>query len=176
VVGGLTDIDVRKVEALHPDVILTCTGLQSSLRKKFSAEGYKVVHMDEAGLKEVYTKILDLGKAIGRERNAETLVDSIRTGLKSVVAKYAGKPKVKVYYEINYAYKCVPGKDSYITELMKMVGAEPVFSDRAGIAPSVSWEEIVEANPDVILVPLWENAGGPLLLRRLGRLRYNDAL
>ena len=87
-------------------------------------------------------------------------MDSIRTGLKSVVAKYTGKPTVKVYYEINYAYKCVPGRDSYITELIKMVGAEPVFSDRSGIAPSVTWEEVVEANPDVILVPLWENAGG----------------
>lgn len=161
VVAGFADVNYKKIEELKPDLILTCTGIQSKVRDRFLNEGYKVIHMDETSLEEVYSKIIELGEAIGKEENSGNLVNYIKTNLKTVADEYKDAPKVSVYYEINYYYKCVPGKDSYITELLRMVGGEPIFSDRAGIAPSVKWEEVVEANPDVILIPIWAQAGGP---------------
>jgi iron complex transport system substrate-binding protein len=161
IIGGFMDINMKKVRELKPDIILSCTGIQAKVRDAFRKEGYKVIHMDESSVSEVYSKILELGDAIGKKQNAEELVSSIKTNLQTVTDKYKDLPKVSVYYEINYYYKCVPGKDSYITDLIKMVGGEPIFSDRPGIAPSVKWEEVVKANPDVILIPIWANAGGP---------------
>lgn len=117
--------------------------------------------MELNSLEEVYSKIIELGNAIDKSENANELVCGIKSELKQVAARYADVPRVKVYYEINYFYKCVPGNDDYMTELIKMVGGDPIFSDRPGVAPSVTWEEVVQANPDVILLPLWANAGGP---------------
>lgn len=161
VIGGFMDINKKKVRELKPDIILTCTGIQAKIRDEFIKEGYKVIHMDESSVSEVYSKILELGDAIGKKQNAEELVGTIKANLQNVADKYKNLPKVSVYYEINYFYKCVPGKDSYITDLIRMVGGEPIFSDRPGIAPSVTWDEVVKANPDVILIPIWANAGGP---------------
>ena len=163
VVSGFMDINYAKIDSLNPDLILTCTGVQAKARDRFIKNGYKVIHMDEANLEEVYSKIIELGKTIDKENNAENLVSDIKSKLKQVCEKYKDKPKLKVYYEINYAYKCVPGRDSYITELIKMVGGDPIFSDRPGIAPGVDWKDVVKANPDVILVPIWAHAGGPHL-------------
>lgn len=161
VVAGFTDVNFQKVEELKPDIILTCTGMQTKVRDMFVKKGYKVIHMEETSLEEVYSKILELGNAIDKETNATNLVNEIKTNLLKVVDTYKSLPKVSVYYEINYYYKCLPGKDSYITELIKMVGGEPIYSDRPGIAPSVTWEDVVKANPDVILIPIWAKAGGP---------------
>jgi len=161
IVAGFMDVNYKKVEEIKPDLILTCTGVQSKIRDRFIKEGYKVIHMDETSLEEVYSKIILLGNEIGLEKNADKLVTQIKTDIRNTVEKYKNAPKVSVYYEINYFYKCVPGKDSYITELIKMVGGDPIYSEREGIAPSVTWEEVVKANPDVILVPIWANAGGP---------------
>jgi iron complex transport system substrate-binding protein len=161
IVAGFMDVNYKKVEEIKPDLILTCTGVQAKIRDRFIKEGYTVIHMDETSLEEVYSKILALGKEIGLEKNADELVCEIKTDIKNTVEKFKDAPKVSVYYEINYYYKCVPGKDSYITELLKMVGGEPIYSDREGIAPSVTWEEVVKANPDVILIPIWADAGGP---------------
>ncbi|MGD8780605.1 MAG: helical backbone metal receptor [Ignavibacteria bacterium] len=161
VVAGFTDVNFEKVEELKPDLILTCTGVQAKARDRFLKEGYKVIHMEESSLDEVYSKISELGKAINKEENSDELVEELKSGLLLVADKYKKYPKVKVYYEINYYYKCLPGRDSYITELIKMVGGEPIYSDRAGIAPLVKWEEVVKANPDVILIPIWAQAGGP---------------
>jgi len=115
--------------------------------------------VDEKSLQESYDRILDLGKFIGHEAEAKQMVADIKKQLDEIAAQYANVPRVKVYYEINYYYKCVPGANSYITELMRIAGADPIFSDRPGIAPSVTWEEVVQKNPDVILIPWWASAG-----------------
>ncbi|MGE5400826.1 MAG: ABC transporter substrate-binding protein [Ignavibacteriales bacterium] len=162
-IGGFMDINLARVDSLKPDLVLTCTGMQKHLRDRFLKKGIKVIHMEESSLEEVYAKINELGQAIDKKENAGRLVTEIRDELKSVQDKYKDKPRVRVYYEINYCYKCVPGKDSYITELIRMVGGDPIFSDRPGIAPTVTWEEVVKQNPEVILIPIWAHAGGPYL-------------
>jgi iron complex transport system substrate-binding protein len=161
IVAGFADVNYARIREINPDLILTCTGIQSKIRDKFLSEGYNVLHMEETSLEEVYTMIQELGNTIEKKEIAQKLVHDIKCDLKKVAERYQNFPKVTVYYEINYYYKCVPGKNSYITELIQMVGGEPVLSDRPGIAPSVTWDEIAKVNPDVILIPLWDNAGGP---------------
>lgn len=162
VVGGFTDIDIDKVLALKPSLVLTATGLQLRLKSELEAKGLKVIHMEESSLKEVYHKIVLLGRAINRQEEASALNHDIQAQLADIGLQYSDKPRVKVYYEINYYYKCVPGADSYITELIRAAGGEPILASRAGIAPMVTWEEVVTENPDVILLPMWPGAKGPV--------------
>lgn len=162
VVGGFTDITIDNVTRLKPDLVLTATSLQLGLKAKLEQQGIPVIHMQESSLEEVYSKIELLGKKIGHQQQADELVTSIRNELTQIAKQYRKKTSPKVYYEINYFYKCVPGKHSYMTELMELVGATPIFAERDGIAPMVTWSEVVKANPDVILLPMWPDATGPI--------------
>lgn len=162
VVGGFTDINIEKVIALKPSLVLTATGLQLRLKRQLEARGVNVIHMEESSLKEVYHKIDLLGGAINRQEEASALTHDIKAQLAEISQQYQDKPRVKVYYEINYYYKCVPGADSYITELIRAAGGKPILASRAGIAPMVTWEEVVTENPDVILLPTWPGAEGPI--------------
>lgn len=162
VVGGFTDFDIDKIKSLNPSVVLTATGLQLGVKKQLEEQGLTVIHMQESSLTEVYQQIHALGNAVGKQQGATDLVAQIKTELQQVVDKYAHLPKVSVYYEINYQYKCVPGADNYLTEIMRMVGAEPILAERSGVAPQVFWNEVVTANPDVILLPTWPNAEKPV--------------
>ncbi len=162
VVGGFTDISIDNITRLKPDLVLTATGLQLRLKAKLEELGIPVIHMEESSLEEVYTKILLLGKTIDHQQQADELVESIQSELREIAAQYSAHPSPKVYYEINYLYKCVPGKHSYMTELIELVGGKPIFSERDGIAPMVTWPEVVTQNPDVILLPMWPDATGPV--------------
>ncbi|WP_282109569.1 ABC transporter substrate-binding protein [Shewanella algicola] len=162
VVGGFTDIDIEKVISLNPSLVLTATGLQLNLKRELEKRGVKVIHMQESSLDEVYRGIDALGQTINRAEASNLLISKIKSQLDTIEQQYANLPKVKVYYEINYFYKCVPGADSYITELIKIAGGEPVFAERSGIAPMVTWDEIVNQNPDFILLPMWPGATGPV--------------
>lgn len=162
VVGGFTDINIENVTRLKPDLVLTATSLQLGLKAELEQQGITVIHMQESSLEEVYSKIELLGAEIGHQQQAEHLVASIRSELTQIAKQYRRTNSPKVYYEINYFYKCVPGKHSYMTELMELVGATPIFAEREGIAPMVTWSEVVKANPDVILLPMWPDATGPI--------------
>ena len=157
-VGGFTNISISKVESLNPDLVLTATGLQLKYHEEFDKKNISFIHMEGSSLAETYEKIFALGNSIKKDKEATALVEEIKSKLTMLENVYSGLPEVKVYYEINYANKCVPGADSYIAELMRIAGADPVYSDRPGIAPSVSWEEAVSAQPEVILLPWWETA------------------
>ncbi len=157
-VGGFVDLSMARVDSLKPDLVLTATGLQLRFHKRLDELGIPYIHMEETSLAETYEKILALGKFIGKAADALALVEFIQDELGSLELEYADLPRKKVYYEINYAWKCVPGADSYIVELMRLAGAEPIYADRSGIAPAVNWSEVVEAMPEVILVPWWETA------------------
>ncbi|MBU1098044.1 MAG: ABC transporter substrate-binding protein [Bacteroidetes bacterium] len=161
VIGGFVDINKSRIMELKPDLVLTSSGIQEKLRDYFIEHGIKVIHMNLNSLDEVYGDIIKLGEAINKKSNATELVANIKDELIQVESKYKDLPRVSVYYEINYFYKCVPGQDDFMTELIKIAGGDPIFSDRSGVAPSVTWEEVVKANPDVILLPLWANANGP---------------
>ncbi|MGK0411433.1 MAG: iron complex transport system substrate-binding protein [Shewanella psychromarinicola] len=162
VVGGFTDIAIDNITRLKPDLVLTATSLQLQLKAQLEALGITVIHMEESSLAEVYQKISLLGKTIGHQQQADALVSSIKTELAEIATQYSTYPSPKVYYEINYFYKCVPGKHSYMTELIELVGARAILSERDGIAPMVTWPEVVTENPDVILLPMWPNATGPI--------------
>lgn len=162
VVGGFTDITVDNVTRLKPDLVLTATSLQLELKAKLQALGISVIHMEESSLEEVYTKIELLGKAIGHQEQASLLIGGIKAELNEIASLYRQTSSPKVYYEINYFYKCAPGKHSYMTELIELVGATPIFGDRDGMTPMVTWPEVVAENPDVILLPMWPDATGPI--------------
>ncbi|QIZ76291.1 ABC transporter substrate-binding protein [Ferrimonas lipolytica] len=162
VVGGFTDIDVDTVVGLKPDLVLTATGLQRQLAQQLREQGLTVIHMDESSLDEIYRKIAKLGEALALAENAEALNESIQSELALIAQQHTNTIRPKVYYELNYYYKCVPGSDSYITELMELIGAEPILADGKGIAPMVTWPQVVAANPDVILIPTWPDAQPPV--------------
>jgi len=157
-VGGFTNISMIRVDSLNPDLVLTATGMQLRYHNYLESKNIPYIHMEESSLAETYEKILALGKFIGRDSDANKLVESITSELAILKEEYAALPKVKTYYEINYAYKCAPGADSYMIELMRMVGADPIYADRPGIAPSITWDDVLLANPEVILIPWWETA------------------
>ncbi|HIC51681.1 MAG TPA: hypothetical protein EYO96_03385 [Candidatus Marinimicrobia bacterium] len=157
-IGGFVDVSMSRVDSLKPDLVLTANDMQLQYHDFLIEKGISFIHMEESSLAETYEKILALGEFINKKAEATILVKSIQDSLMAMEAEYANLPEVTVYYEINYAYKCVPGADSYIVELLDIVSANPIFSDRPGIAPFIQWEEVVEANPEVILIPWWETA------------------
>jgi iron complex transport system substrate-binding protein len=157
-IGGFVDLSMSRVDSLKPDLVLTATGMQLKYHKYLKSKNIPFIHMEESSLAETYEKILALGKFINLDKPAQELVASITSELAALEQEYADLPEVKTYYEINYAYKCAPGADSYMIELMRIAGADPIFADRPGIAPSITWDDVLSVNPEVILVPWWETA------------------
>jgi ABC-type Fe3+-hydroxamate transport system substrate-binding protein len=99
---------------------------------------------------DVFNRFVLIGGSIGRKKQAAKLVASMRNQLAAIKQRAESSPKKRVYMEID-AGNWTIGGPSYLTEILKLAGAENVFGERPEPYLTVTMESIVSRNPDLIL-------------------------
>jgi len=84
---------------------------------------------------------------------AEALVTSMRERIQEVTEKTRNLPRPRVYIEyfFNGGYWSY-GSESFVSELIDMAGGINVFAGYAGKYISTSTEEVLKADPEIIVV------------------------
>lgn len=135
-----------------------------------SIEGYTL----GADVDVVYEDFYNLGRIFDMEEKAEQIVNDMKTQIEAVEKAVEGKEKVKVFvYDMAQeggAYTC---GDNFTAKLMEHAGGENIFKDMEETWANVSWEEVVERNPEVIVI---NNYGDTTLEQKMEELKENPAL
>lgn len=161
-VGGFTNINIEKIASLSPDVVFGNTLNPRDSILKLDSLGIKTVVNNISDVQGIDTAILRIGKVCNVSDNATKLVNSIDTQLKNVTDKTSAlndsqKPKVLMLVDIDYLY--VAGSGSYGNELIKMAGGQNVATNVSNY-DVMSKEAILEADPDIIIVPVDQYSQG----------------
>lgn len=167
VVSGFTDYNAELLDQLEPTLILAESGMQYGMYEELKGKGYNVLHFDPSTLDEVYEMMLQVGDALGAADVAQQLVEGYRAEIARIQEITSKLPKVKLYYEIAHKrdYGGVfygpytAGSGTPLDQMVEIAGGENVFAHLEGGYADVAFEDIVKANPDVILSPMWPNAG-----------------
>jgi len=143
---------IETIVALHPDLVIGSGDLNvvesaGSLQRL----GVPVFMVDPHGIEGIYASILSLGKALNREREANTLVARLRARVEAVKARVAGKPKLRVLMAIWYDPVMTIGKKAFISELIEAAGGRSVTDDIAQEWSEMSLESIVSRQPEALL-------------------------
>lgn len=104
---------------------------------------------------QVYKEIEDISRAFGIEERGEALIESMQGEIDDITEQIGDvEEPLKVFYmnggEDGSAR--TTGNDSLDTRLIELAGGENIFSDVDDYLFDVSWEEVVERNPDVIVL------------------------
>jgi iron complex transport system substrate-binding protein len=147
------------LEKLRPTHILTQTqckvcavsldDVERALSARFSTRP-EVVAMEPNSLAEIYNDIFRLARACGVEGRGERLVGSIKAEMAQIgaLARATGRsPRI-----INVEWQePLMAAGNWIPELTSMLGAENLFGTAGAHSPWMSWEEMVAADPDVVV-------------------------
>jgi len=154
--GKNMSFNVEKIISLHPDLVLAH---QSSLStagdafKQLKDAGITVyVVKDAESFDSVYGTILDIGKVTGKVKEANSVINKMKTDLKKIQDKVA-KSKVhpSVYVEVSGPPQIyTPGNGTFINEMLNKIGAKNIASNQKGWI-QYSEEAVIKANPDVII-------------------------
>jgi len=158
VLGTFSKPDLSRIDALHPDLILTGTGFQRDPAERLRARGYRVLHFEPHSLEEVFTGMEQIGAAIGKKQAALDMTRRYRKELAELVQRSSRAPKVRVYLEINHEGPWTVGRDSPLNDLVRDAGGINIFEDRPDGVFVTKHSEIVARNPDIILSPIWTDA------------------
>lgn len=112
-------------------------------------ESYKL----GADLEDVYQDFYNLGRIFQVEDRAEELVNTMKERIAQVQDAIQGTEPVKVFvYDKERdggAYTC---GNNFTATLIEYGGGENIFKDMEETWQVVSWEEVVDRNPDVIVI------------------------
>ncbi|MEN6478463.1 MAG: cobalamin-binding protein [Anaerolineales bacterium] len=157
-IGGFTSdtISIEQIVALDPDLVLSTGGYQQETIEALDALGIPVLGLDPNTLADVMAMIRQLGTITGHAEEAEAVVADMAAridAVKQAVADIPEDQRVTVYWQIWDEPLMVAGPKSYPGELIELAGAKNVFADTDDYYPTVSAEEVVQRNPQVIMGP-----------------------
>ncbi len=154
VVGTFNKVNVELVTGLQPDLIVASGAYQQSLAEKFTEQGKTVVMLNPTEFSGILADITLLGKVTGQNANATALVGGMQSKVQEITAKTSGldKPSVYVEYYVDKNGYSSYGANSYINELIAMAGGVNVFAGFQGQYVTTSTEEVLKANPAIIVI------------------------
>lgn len=151
-IGGVK-VNVEKVVSLKPDLVLSVKFSDGTI-EKIAAAGIATLVVDPVGLSDVARSAILIGKAVGADGDRlAALIDLRLRVVKLSVAKATAKPRV--FHEVDASDPAKPftvGPGSYIQDLIDLAGGTNIASAAASAYPQISLEEVLRADPEVIVL------------------------
>lgn len=154
----LYTLDADRFRSVDPEVVLTqdlcrvCALAEGAVADAMAQLGCSahVVTLDPHSLEEVLDTIVAVGEACGVVARAEELVAHLRGRLAAVGQSVAGMQRPRVFVLEWPDPPFVAGH--WVPELVVAAGGEPVLAVPGGRSVPTTWEAILDAQPDVVVV------------------------
>ena len=147
-VGGTKNINLKAIEKLKPDLIIANKeeNTQSEIEKLMNL--YPVWVSDIGNLEDALRMIVDVGELTNTKKSAIEIAKNIKadfSGFESVINKSAA------YIIWNNPIMTI-NKTRFINDMLKRNGLINVFAEKAKEYPEISKDELIRANPEIILL------------------------
>lgn len=114
-------------------------------------------HVDKGeksvSIEYTYSDLTNLGAIFGGQERAAALVDAMKSEIAAIQAKVAGLPPKKVFlYDSGTSAPLTAPGLAMPDALIELAGGVNIFHDLKQTWTSVSWEQVVAADPDCIIV------------------------
>ena len=165
VIGDVHAIDVERIVALKPDLVVTWPYTTPAQVAKLAARGIAVFTTDPRTIDGIAVDVERLGALAGTAPAAAIAANEFRDAMARATAGAAGREQVRVFYQIWGDPTYTVGGGHLISQAIAACGGANVFASLALPAPQVSVEAVIAARPEAIIAgadgavrPAWLDA------------------
>jgi len=156
--ASMYEIDEVLLRDLRPDVIITqnlcrvCapSGNELSRAVKDFSVTPEILFLTPRSMAEVEQNILAVGRAIGREREALSLVQANRDRIARVIAAVAGVRRRRIVF-LEWTEPLFCG-GHWVPEMVTMAGGDDPLGRAGEDSVRVSWDDVAGASPEMLVV------------------------
>jgi iron complex transport system substrate-binding protein len=150
-VGTVIEVNIEKIVSLKPDLVLATSLTDPKAIQKLKNLGIRVITFPAPkSFSEICGHFVELGRIVGKEKEAEEIVYRAKKTVSSVKQKVKELPKPKVLVQVGAKPLWVAPKDSFVNDFIEIAGGINVGpSGKNGL---YSREEVLKRNPDVIII------------------------
>jgi iron complex transport system substrate-binding protein len=156
---SLYEVDAAAVQAIAPDLIITqdlchvCAASPGDLASALAALARKpeVLSLNPQSLAGVWNDIIAIGSAIGRISQARELVGELEgrvSAVAQVVSHSSTRPQVACLEWLDPLFAA----GHWVPEMVARAGGMDVFGKAAKPSVRKTWEDVLKANPEVIVI------------------------
>jgi iron complex transport system substrate-binding protein len=151
-VGGYSRLDLEAIVALKPDLVMGWeSGNAPAAVSRLRSIGL-VVHISQPNRIEDIAGELELvGKLAGVEASANKAAAAFRERYANLVARFSKRPPVDVFYQVWKQPLMTVNGNQIISDAIRLCGGRNVFAQLPVLAPTVTVEAVIAANPEAIL-------------------------
>jgi iron complex transport system substrate-binding protein len=153
VVGGFFSPSLGAIEAIQPDLIFL-SSLHKRVRERFSHRaGCMLVNLDAKSVDDIFRNIELMGRIFNRTEEARRLNRRIKARFQVIARKVAHIPaanRKRVIRLMGQDRVMTPGDDSFQNEMIRAAGGIPPELGKNGSIVTITKEEWMNFNPQVI--------------------------
>lgn len=164
-------VDLERVSAARPDLVLVWgSGFPPATVDAVRRLGVPTFVSEPRRLADIATSLERLGALTGR--SPERAAGAFNAKLEALRDRYRGRREVRVFYQVWNDPLMTLGGRHVVSEAIALCGGRNVFADLAPIAPRVSTEAVLAADPEVIITaePGARSSGALATWQRFGRI------
>ncbi|HCI82974.1 MAG TPA: cobalamin-binding protein [Ktedonobacter sp.] len=152
-------IDTALLQQLQPDVIFTQTQCEvcavserdvTNALQQTTGLHPRVVSLAPYQLRDVWEDVVRVSKALGRQEQAQQLVQGYQQRLERLQQRTEGLPRPQV--AVLEWLDPLMAAGNWVPELIAYSGGEAVFGETGMHSSWLQWDELVAADPDVLIL------------------------
>ena len=150
-VAAADSVDLERIVSLQPDlIVLWGSGYPPSTHDALKRAGAPVYISEPTSFESIATSFERLGRLTGAA-DAPRVARQFRSTVQQLRQRYAGRRPVRAFYQV-WQQPLMTLSGRHITsEALALCGAYNVFEDLVPLAPTVSPEAVIAADPQIIL-------------------------
>lgn len=160
-VGDNKALDLEKIAALKPDLLVVWR--HGNVQRQIGvlqALGIPMFLSEPKQLPDIADNLRKLGALMGTEPVANRAANDFTARIDQLRAQYANRPTVSVFYQVWDNPIMTLSGGHMVSDVIRLCGGRNVFASLAPVAPTVSTEAVIAANPDVIMTGRYGDESG----------------
>jgi len=152
VVGSHDRLDMERILELAPDLILAWqSGNSGASLNKLKDLGLTVFVAEPKQLQTISGYITTLATLAGTQAVGKIAAEEFSQQLATLRQTYRNKAPVRIFYQVWDVPMISVGGNELINDVIGLCGGENIFADISLVAPKISVEAVLAANPEVII-------------------------
>ena len=151
-VGDSAQLDLERIVALKPDLIVVWrNGNAQRQLDKLLRLGIPVFYNEPRRLADVPRALEQLGRLAATQAAALPASRAFVERADGLRRRYAGRPLVTVFFQIWDKPLMTVNGDHLISDVIRLCGGQNIFAGLKSLAPEISTEAVLAADPDAII-------------------------
>jgi iron complex transport system substrate-binding protein len=151
-IGGYENINLEALVSLKPDLVIGWeTGNSPGAIEKIRRLHIPVYLSQSNTVAQIAVEIEKFGQLAGTSATAKPAAEAFRSKLARLTKTYGNRPTVTVFYQISESPLMTIGGKQIITNALSICGGQNIFANLKPMAPVITAEAVLAANPEVIM-------------------------